>query len=489
MLGSPAESFFLAQEFFKMILKLHFLVLLTTLSLCPTTLSAADPILQVGMGKSDITPKLEQEKPVWLAGLASNRSATAVLDHLYARAIVLQSNQTKIALVSVDLLGMQHQDVVDVRKFLSDFSYVMVASTHTHEAPDVIGLWGPSAEVSGVDPNYLKLVRNAIVSAVRMAEKNTVPVKASYGTFENYPLLKDFRLPDVFDPMLRVLKFERISDGEPAGILVQWNSHPIEPDGNTSITRDFMGVTTDTLEKRHDCPVIYFSGAIGGLMGTSIAPFLDSSGEPLFKDAIELIKLYGNAVADVADQALQQAKPIQLLPLKTYAKSIYVPFPNEGFRQARAAGLLARPAFTWMGHRDKRGAAIPQSQVTGEQAAESEVAYLRLGELHIAAIPGELYPEFVYGEYQDPVDPGADYLSAEKEKTVVDILPGSKFLMIGLANDAIGYIVPKRQWDVLPPFTYGRKSAQYGEVNSMGPDTGRVLMDALSDRVRDCLAE
>jgi hypothetical protein len=289
--------------------------------------------------------------------------------------------------------------------------------------------------------------------------------------------------------VLRVLKFERISDGKTAGILVQWNSHPIEPDRNTSITRDFMGVTTDTLEQRHDCPVIYFSGAIGGLMGTSVAPFLDSNGKPLFEDAIELIELYGNAVADVADRALQQAKPIQLLPLKIYAKPIYVPFPNEGFRQARAAGLLARPAFEWIGHCDKRGAAIPQSEVSGEQSAETEVVYLRLGELHIAAIPGELYPEFVYGEHQDPVDPGADFANAGKESTIVDTLPGSKFLMIGLANDAIGYIVPKRQWDVLPPYTYGRKSSQYGEVNSMGPDTGRVLMDALSDRVRDSLAK
>jgi hypothetical protein len=468
----------------------HWLLILTIVfSLFPVTASAADPVLEVGMGKWEITPKLEQEKPVWLAGLASNRVATAVLDPLYARALVLQGDQTKIALVSVDLLGMQYQDVVEVRKSLNEFSYVMVASTHTHEAPDVIGIWGPSASVSGVDPDYLLLLRNAIVAAVLIAEKNAVPVKASYGTCENYSLLKDFRLPDVFDPMLRVLKFERISDGETTGILVQWNSHPIEPDGNTSITRDFMGVTTDTLEKRHDCPVIYFSGAIGGLMGTSVAPFMDPSGEPLFKDAIDLIGLYGNAVAGVADQALGQAKPIELLPLKAYAKSIYVPFPNEGFRQARAVGLLARPAYAWMGHRDKRGVAIPQSQVSGEQSTETEVAYLRLGELHVAAIPGELYPEFVYGEYQDPVDAGADFADADKESTIVDTLPGPKFLMIGLANDAIGYIVPKRQWDVLPPFAYGRKSAQYGEVNSMGPKTGSVLMDALSDRVQESLED
>jgi hypothetical protein len=360
----------------------------------------------------------------------------------------------------------------------------MVASTHTHEAPDVIGLWGPSAETSGVDPDYLRLVRDGVVAAVRKAEQEATPVKAAYAVTENYSLLKDFRLPDVYDPILRVLKFERLSDGTPAGILVQWNSHPVEPDGNRQITRDFMGVTVDTLEERHDCPVIYFSGAIGGLMGTVTEPFLDANGEPQFEDDLELIQLYGKAVADIADQALQQTEPIQLVPLNTYSKAIYIPFPNEGFRHARAAGLLTRPAFTWMGHHDKKGTLIPRSQVSGEQAAESEVAYLRLGELHIATIPGELYPEFVYGQYQDPADPGADFGNAELESTVAKAMPGSKFLVIGLANDAIGYIVPKRQWDVKPPFAYQKSSAQYGEVNSMGPDTGAVLMNSLSDRVR-----
>lgn len=461
------------------------LILTVVLMLSPTMLSAEDSVLEVGMATSDITPELKEGDDVWLAGLASNRSATGVLDRLNARAMVLKSDRTKIAMVSVDLLGLQYQDVVQVRKALKDFSYVMVASTHTHEAPDVIGIWGPSSEVSGVDPDYLRLVRDGIVSAVREAETKAVRVEASYGTLENYSLLKDFRLPEVYDPTLRVLKFKRLSDGKPAGILVQWNSHPIEPDKNRRITRDFMGVTVDTLEKRHKCPVIYFSGAIGGLMGTAYEPFIDSAGKPLFKDPLELIQLYGKAVADIADEALQQTEPIQLVPLETYAKPIYVPFPNEGFRKARAAGSLNRPVFTWMGHRDKRGPLVPQSEILGEQAAQSEVAYLRLGELHIATIPGELYPEFVYGEYQEPIDPGADFQDAEKEKTVVEILPGSKLLVIGLANDAIGYIVPKRQWDVKPPFAYQKNSAQYGEVNSMGPDTGKVLMEALFDRVRE----
>jgi hypothetical protein len=38
--------------------------------------------------------------------------------------------------------------------------------------------------------------------------------------------------------------------------------------------------------------------------------------------------------------------------------------------------------------------------------------------------------------------------------------------------------VAKRQWDEKPPFCYGRKTAQYGEVNSLGPDTAPLLCEA-----------
>jgi hypothetical protein len=64
-------------------------------------------------------------------------------------------------------------------------------------------------------------------------------------------------------------------------------------------------------------------------------------------------------------------------------------------------------------------------------------------------------------------------------------LPGKKILVLGLANDEVGYIVPKRQWDVVAPFAYGRKSSQYGERNSVGPETARMLMEALEDRVNE----
>jgi hypothetical protein len=51
--------------------------------------------------------------------------------------------------------------------------------------------------------------------------------------------------------------------------------------------------------------------------------------------------------------------------------------------------------------------------------------------------------------------------------------------VLGLANDEIGYIIPKSEWDTEPPHLFGAPGAPYGEVNSVGPDTAWILHQAL----------
>ena len=99
--------------------------------------------------------------PVWLAGYYPGRAATGVHDPLFARCVVLKSGVQKIAWVSVDLIGLQFPAVQELRKRLTDFHYVLVASTHNHEGPDVIGVWGQSFLHRGVNDDYLALVVTA----------------------------------------------------------------------------------------------------------------------------------------------------------------------------------------------------------------------------------------------------------------------------------------------------------------------------------------
>src|SRR5882762_8300777 len=64
--------------------------------------------LLVGLGETDLTPDPAQ-KPVYLAGFGKNRKATKIHDPIMARAIVLKHDDKKIAIVSVDLVGLSFE--------------------------------------------------------------------------------------------------------------------------------------------------------------------------------------------------------------------------------------------------------------------------------------------------------------------------------------------------------------------------------------------
>ena len=68
-----------------------------------------------------------------------------------------------------------------------------------------------------------------------------------------------------------------------------------------------------------------------------------------------------------------------------------------------------------------------------------------------------------------------------------ELMPGRLKFVFGLANDELGYIIPKSEWDEKPPRLYGSKGV-YGEINSCGPDTGRLLHAALAELCRETKA-
>jgi len=104
----------------------------------------------------------------------------------------------------------------------------------------------------------------------------------------------------------------------------------------------------------------------------------------------------------------------------------------------------------------------------------TEVALFGVGEASMACVPGELYPEIANGGVEKP--PGGDFAIAPVEVPPLrELMPGRVKFLIGLANDEIGYLLPKTQWDRQPPYTYESKHAPYGEINSCGPGAaGRV---------------
>src|SRR5205807_6739375 len=140
-------------------------------------------------------------------------------------------------------------------------------STHNHEGPDTLGIWGPNPFTSGIDKAYMKRVEDGIVAAVQVADKNLTQAGAVIGTATAPELLHDGREPYIKHDELVAIQFT--SAGKPqsrVGLIVQWNCHPETLDSkNTEISADFVGATVAYLRKKYECPVVYLTGTVGGL--------------------------------------------------------------------------------------------------------------------------------------------------------------------------------------------------------------------------------
>lgn len=120
----------------------------------------------------------------------------------------------------------------------------------------------------------------------------------------------------------------------------------------------------------------------------------------------------------------------------------------------------------------------------------TEVGYLEIGtDLVMLTVPGELIPQLVYGNVVDKTE---SYLGTDWEyEYTADIIGRDKtVLVMGLCNDAIGYIVPDNDyapfiadslWNTeLGEKLFGKPQRHYEEMLSMGSKTGSAIMGAIN---------
>jgi hypothetical protein len=289
-------------------------------------------------------------------------------------------------------------------------------------------------------------------------------------------LVTDTRKPLVFDSDLRAMHFTAPDTGATIGSLVTWGNHPETPwSKNTALTADFCGALRDALEHgvREEGRVLaagvggvhcFVNGAVGGLMTTSPSVTVrDPLLEKNFKEpSHEKSRALGRQLAIRVLPALRDpAAATSHAPLAVQARTLELPVDNPNFLLAPVLGLLDRGHSRWRHMR-------------------TEVAVLRFGDASIACIPGEIYPELVNGGIERA--PGADIdIDPVEVPAIRALLPGRVKFVFGLANDEIGYIVPKSEWDEKPPYLYGSAKRVYGEVNSLGPETAPALHRAIRD--------
>jgi hypothetical protein len=414
--------------------------------------------------------------PVWLAGFQNRRPANGVHDELWARTMVMDDGQTRIALVVLDVIGFFHDDLVDVRTLIPETSgvdYTVVASTHNHEAPDLLGLWGPSHFQSGVNKEYLAFVKEKTVQSVVEAASRLHParLRITRDLLGARELVNDTRLPHVYDAGLRCLQAIDAETGETLGILIAWANHPETLwSKNLLITSDFPHflrlALEDGIEKDGQIvqsglggTAIFVNGAIGGLMTTDdeLAVSDPFSGEVFVEPSFDKARAQGHQLALLVHQSLgaPEAEYIEEGRIHLRAKTLDIPLDNTLFRIGTSLGVIDRGLSGWMKLR-------------------SEVAAFTLGTLSFLFVPGEIYPEIIEGGIEAPE--GGDFeIEPIEVPALRSQMPGKYKFVFGMANDEIGYIIPKSEWDEEPPYLYGAAKSPYGEINSPGPETGPII--------------
>jgi len=408
-----------------------------------------------------------------MAGFDNDRKATGVHDDLWARAIAVSDGRLKVAIVSVDLIGFFHADVLKAREALqgkAPGAALVVASTHNHEGPDTMGLWGSGRFSSGVDPQYLTSVRQAIVEVAAEALSRLAPARLVLGKARTPGLVEDGRLPKVIDDTLVTMQAIG-EDGRTLGTVVNWSNHP-EALGarNTLLTSDFPHFLRARVEERLGGTCVFLVGSIGGLMTPLGVKLRDADGRAIPADSFALAQAVGERAADAALDALKAGKPSASSALEHRSAAVFVPLENRLFRLAAFLGVLDREMYS---------SGQPATTLFGDDM-RTEVGYLRIGDAEALLVPAEIYPELVLGGVQDPQDPGADFPGAPRERALHALLSSEYRLVLGLANDEIGYVIPRSQWDAKAPFAYGRAEDQYGEVNSVGPSAAGRLAEAFA---------
>jgi len=442
-------------------------------------------VFLAGFSKEDITPSLDRR--VYLAGFGRNRVAEGIHDKLWARCLSLSDGRTTIAIVSLDLIGLFYEPyVLELRREFEDVALI-VASTHNHNGPDTIGLWGPDVFTSGVDSDYMNLLTSKIRSCIRATLGGMRAVRLFAAMDEREELADmqgDGRPPIVKDPMLNVLQAVD-STGEGVFTLVQWSNHPETLGGvNRLITADFPGVLCSRIEEVAGGGALYVNGAIGGLLSplNLEKPLIDpETRETVEHMTFREMEALGLRVADIALEALEKGEEIKDARIRVEFKRIFIPLRNRFFRVLAGFGVLKRPLYTRDGVDDRfEYLETPEfgrvKMALGEDVL-SEVGVLNIGPVQAVLIPGEIYPELVNGGLVRL--PGADFPEAPFEPVIRRGMSGKYKLIIGLADDEVGYIIPMCEWDENPPWLNYSPNPSYGEVNSLGYDTARIVCEAV----------
>jgi len=409
------------------------------------------------------TAVVNHSDPVFLAGFGDDRRATGYHDQLWARGVVLQGAGGRVAIVALDLVGYFNKEIQTIRSLVdpaSGIDHVVVHSTHQHEGPDTLGIWGPDPLTPGVDPGYLDFVNDAVASCIDEAAAQLGPARVKFATTDSVGLSLGLDAEDdgdgvsdgkvlvdddliapttdgrITDPRLSIMQVTRRAPPyRVLATLVNFASHPESlGSNNTLVTSDFPHFARETIEASEGGLAIWVSGDLGVLQGPLDIDVLDPlTNAPAVRRSFRWAEVHGQQLGERVVGAIpgMPGNPLATIDFAS-VPTVPVRLDNPFFRFFIALGVLPNLLFTDGAPDDSVGFPFPPPfdpipQALGEDL-HTEVSAFRINEASFAVVPTELDPQI--GEVYREAMAGAEHT-----------------FIIGLGNDEIGYQLPAPKWD------------------------------------------
>ncbi|MGL6226048.1 MAG: hypothetical protein ACRC10_05395 [Thermoguttaceae bacterium] len=453
-------------------------------------LQSAEPVWKVGYAQRNLVPEDIDSKTYYMAGYSSDKPVQGVHDPIWVRCISLDSGTgTKVILASLDVVGLPYTRVLSIRKKLEDWMQennvsLQIFSTHTHASIDTIGIWGPTGQ-SGCDQTWMNFLEKAVVDAAQEALANAVPGQLTFGQIMASGMVIDKSPPQVPNEQISVFRFEPTEKNVKPIWLMHFSSHPESlEDKNRSLSSDFVHATREMIEQTKNCHAMYINGAIGSMQ--TVPELHDSNGVKTCSH--EAVCEFGRDLGKIAlkIEDWENVEPALLLKTQTTTIPVY----NNVFILAQRLKLVDERIAGGEYECDPRMLVITRKPPRTRKLPTMliEVGYLKVGkDIGIVFIPGELAPELASGAYLPPERCNNPELTPERP--LFEIMPDKFKLVFGLANDEIGYILPRNDYYISPTQPWIPDVDKFGyrhypETNGTGPETANVIAETLEVLVK-----
>lgn len=255
---------------------------------------ADDPNFKVGFAKRDITPTAPV--PMWGYGARHDLLSQGVLEPLFAKAIVIEAGDNRLAIVGTDIgRGPTVAMMERIRKEVAEkagVDTVMISGSHSHHGP-VIELTDKEDFGKGKFDDavaYSKRLPELLIEAIVEAKDNLQPARMGIAKKE-LALNRNRhtkRKPKPTDPMLAVVRFDS-ADGKPLVILVNYAAHPTTiPGAVLKFSPDYPGHLQNRVESALNTHCVFMQGASGDMSTNRGGLDTKGYGEALGDHAVSL---------------------------------------------------------------------------------------------------------------------------------------------------------------------------------------------------------